>query len=190
MHTLVPFLIALLACTTAQTPEPEASGAEAPTVKAATEDTASPSAKSPGKLAATLRTELADDPDIEPEVPEAPAEAPVEAASAAPASAAPTQVSLPRPGKKAPAPCDGVSAELARSITGDLGGLEVDLEGRVHVTYEFTSAPDTLPEGFLYETSAMGHGQGWCPPAQLCALAALDGISRVRSVRRADPKID
>lgn len=203
MHTLVPFLVALLACTTTQTPEPHASGADAQAEEAAIEDTAGPSVRSPGKLATTLRTQLADDPDAEPQAPEAPpaipeagahpdaaATAQPDTVSTAPTSIAPTQVTLPAPGKKAPAPCDGISSELARAITGDIGGLEVDLEGRVRVTYEFTSAPDALPQGFLHETSAMGHGQGWCPPAQLCALAGLKGISRVRSVRHADPKFD
>ena len=201
MPTLLLPMLALLACTTTKTPQATTPGAEAPAEQAATEDTGGVSAKAPGQLAVTLRTELANDPDAQPQAegiqpqaegaqPQAEGAQPQAAQPSTAASTAPTQATMPSPGKKTPPPCEGISSELARAIGGDSGGLELDAEGRVHVTYEFTSAPEVLPTGFLHETSAMGHGQGWCPPALLCELAGTAGITRVRTVRHADPKPD
>ena len=155
MPSLLLCLLAIGACTTTTAPEPPVASGEQAEVEAAADDTGI-SPRAPGKLAATMRHELNDDPDA--------------------------------PGSKAPPPCDGISAELARAVAGDTSGLELDGEGRVQVTYEFTGTPEGLPSGFVQETSAMGHGQGWCPPAQLCELAAVAGIDRVRTVRRASPK--
>ncbi len=190
MHALLPLFIGLLACTTTETPSPEAAGDQV-----AVEDTGAVSAKAPGQLAATIKQELADDPDApaaaEPAEGEAaPAEDAAPEGEPTAASTAPTEADLPTRGKKAPPPCDGIDGALAKAVAGDTAGLEVDAQGRVRVTYEFSSEPAQLPDGFEKETSAMGHGQGWCPPAQLCALAVTDGIDRVRPVRRASPKPD
>ncbi len=184
MNALLPLFVGLLACTTTETPAPEAAAEQA-----ATEDTGGPSPSSPGKLAETIRQELADDP-AEPEAAKAQEGEPAAEAAEPAEASAPTQAPMAAPGKKAPPPCEGISGELARAVGGDLSGLEVDDAGRVHVTYEFTNVPEQLPEGFVHETSAMGHGQGWCPPALLCDLAAVPSISRVRTVRRASPKLD
>jgi hypothetical protein len=182
MRILLLSLLAALACTPTTAPEAPVPDAEAVTAQDAepeeddeyVEDEDIVSVRAPGALAETIRTELDDDPD---------------APSTAEASA-PTEVTLPAPGGKTPPPCDGLSGELSAAVAGNTAGLELDDQGRIHVTYEFTSAPEQLPAGFEHETSAMGHGQGWCPPAELCALAGTAGISRVRTVRRASPKSD
>lgn len=193
MRILLLSLFALWACTPTTAPEAPLPDAEPAPVQAddaddedvyeVIDDEDLVSVRAPGALAATIRTELADDPDAEPE-PE-----PTEGPSTT--STAPTEATLPAPGgKKSPPPCDGLDASLARAVAGDTAGLELDAEGRVHVTYEFSNVPEQLPGGFINETTAMGHGQGWCPPAELCALAGTAGIDRVRTVRRASPKLD
>jgi hypothetical protein len=189
----------LAACTTTKTPAPEAAS------EAAVEDTGGVSPKAPGRLAETLQQRMAEDPDAaEPTEGEAAegeaaedAQSPAEEAAqtateieAAAAEGAPTQPAAPTTGEKVPPPCDGLDGALSRAAAGDTAGLELDAQGRVQVTYEFSKPPARLPDGFEQEMAAMGHGQGWCPPAQLCALAGTEGISRVRTVRRASPKLD
>ncbi len=198
MNPSILGLILLIACTTTtKTPAPEAASA------AAAEDTGGVSPKAPGQLAATLQQRVAEAPDATPPgQDQAAAEAPPPASETAPGeqvaqtepveapTTPPGQPTPPPKGEKAPPPCTGLDGALSRAATGDTAGLDLDDQGRVHVTYDFTKPPTQLPEGFVQETAAMGHGQGWCPPAALCDLAATDGISRVRTVRRADPKPD
>jgi hypothetical protein len=186
---ILPFsLLALWACTPTTAPEaPLPDAVNAPPQAQEDDEVADEdivSVRAPGALAETIRAELADDPDAEPE----PAPEAAEAPGAEPTP--PAQPALPVPGAKASPPCDGLDAALGRAFAGDTAGLALDAEGRVQVTYEFSSVPQSLPDGFVHETSAMGHGQGWCPPALLCELAATPGIDRVRTVRRASPKLD
>lgn len=114
-------------------------------------------------------------------------ERPADVTTAQPPTQLPTTV---KPVAKTPPPCDGVSGALARAVEGDPTGLELDDQGRVHVSMSFGGEPPALPEGCESELTAMGHIQAWCLPSALCALAAVDSISNVRPVRRADPKLD
>ena len=175
---LVPLLplLALWACTPTTAPEAPVHGAQAPSAAPA----------EPELQVAEPELQVAE-PEIEGTESEP---APQAAEPAVIEATAPTQATLPAPSGKAPPPCDGLDAALARAVAGDTTGLELDAEGRVQVTYEFSSAPEQLPSGYVHGTSAMGHGQGWCPPALLCDLAATPGIDRVRTVRRASPKLD
>jgi hypothetical protein len=189
MRTMLFALPLLWACSASSSPAgtPEAQVEADP--YAAEEDLGR---TAPGRLHETLMHEAHDDPNApaEPEGEEAeqPSEGaePTEVPTTEAAEAAP-QPTLPTPSAKTPPPCEGLSGDLAKAAGGDTAGLALDADGRVQVAWEFTGSP-ALPQGCEQETAAMGHGQGWCDPAQLCALAGTDGITRVRTPRRASPK--
>jgi len=92
----------------------------------------------------------------------------------------PTQPGSPLQSQAKPAlPCAGLDSGLARAALGDCAGLALDEEGRLRVVVE-SEGPVALPQDFLLEVEAGGLIQGLLPPEQLCALAASDGVSRVR----------
>jgi hypothetical protein len=196
MRILLLSAFTLWACTPTTDPEPlpadEISGEEAELQ----EDLG---ATSPARLDETLRQRLADDPDA-PAEPVEPTEQdegdpqPEDAqpeGQPQPTGAKPTQATMaPSPAAKLPPPCEGLSGAVAKAAAGDTSGLELDAQGRVHVSMSFGGAPPTLPAGCESELTAMGHIQAWCLTDALCALAVTEGISNIRPVRRADPKPD
>ena len=109
------------------------------------------------------------------------------AAPAAPSTPAPSTAGLTPPPSKKAAGCPGLSGDLTKAAAGATKGIPLDDAGRVQVTVE-TDGDVSWPASFVEEKSAMGRVQGWCPPADLCALAGTAGVVRVRRPHLASPK--
>lgn len=109
---------------------------------------------------------------------EAPPAEPVAATAEAP-SVSRTPLAYTLPEKGAPAPC----ARLDPELWDDVARTEP-----VAVVVDLAGAP-ALPASFT-ETARTGLAvQGSLPGVELCALAGLDGVARVRAAFVATPKV-
>lgn len=83
------------------------------------------------------------------------------------------------PPPKAELPCPGLDPALAALLLGEPSPLPRDEAGRVRVVAE-VEPPDLALPLLAEELRARGLVQGWIAPADLCALAATDGVRAVR----------